>query len=67
MEHLTYITAQAPSGKSVKEQPITKESIKKHEGSAKRSATERYGQAEGSTSSGWYSGYGFTYGTGGGP
>lgn len=66
-EHLQYITAQAPSGKTVKEQPIHKESIKKKEGNAKRSATERNGKAEGSTPSGWFSGYGFTYGTGSGP
>ena len=65
-EDAEYIEAQAPRGKSVKEQPITKESLKKKKGLVKQSAQEVSGPVEGSTPSGYYSGYGFTYGPEGG-
>ena len=65
-EEAEYVEAQAPRGNSVREQPITKESMQKKQGLVKRSAEEVSGPAEGSTPSGWYSGYGFTYGNNGG-
>lgn len=66
MERPTYFTAEAPRGGSVSEQPITKESIQQGEGRVIRSASEQPGRATGTTPSGMYSGYGFTYGPEGG-
>lgn len=66
MENPTYFTGEAPRGGAVEEQPITKESIKTGEGRVIRRASEQPGRATGTTPSGMYSGYGFTYGPEGG-
>lgn len=66
LEEAEYIEAQAPKGNSVKEQPITKESMQKKKGSTHRSAEEVSGPVVGSTPSGYFSGFGFTYGNEGG-
>lgn len=66
MEEPTYTTAEAPRGRSVSEQPITQESVRTNTGRVVRRAEEKPGQATGTTPTGWFSGYGFTYGPEGG-
>ena len=66
METPTYTKAEAPRGRSVSEQPILKESVQTGEGRVVRSAAEKPGAATGSTPTGAFSGYGFTYGPEGG-
>ena len=66
-ETVTYTRGQANRGKSPKEQAITKESIETGKGNPKAGVTVKKGEATGSTPSGYYSGFGYTYGTEGGP
>ena len=67
METPTYISAEAPRGAAIVEQPITRESMKQGVGPVIRKAEEVPGVVTGSTPSGYYSGYGHTYGNEGGP
>jgi hypothetical protein len=66
-ETITYVIGQANRGNSPKEQSITKESIKTGKGNPKPGVKVKQGEAVGSTPSGYYSGFGYTYGTEGGP
>ena len=66
-ETITYTKGQANRGNSPKEQSITKESIETGQGNPKPGVKVKKGEAVGSTPSGYYSGFGYTYGTEGGP
>ena len=66
-ETITYTKGQANRGNSPKEQAITKESIETGKGNPKPGVVVKKGEAKGSTPSGYYSGFGYTYGTEGGP
>lgn len=66
-ETITYTVGQANRGNSPREQVITKESIETGKGNPKPGVKVKKGEAVGSTPSGYHSGYGYTYGSEGGP
>ena len=65
-ETITYTKGNANKGRSPEEQAIMKESIETGQGNPKPGVKVKKGEVTGSPS-GYYSGFGYTYGTEGGP